>query len=352
MDVIGDILDAVHLKTAVFGRLELGAPWRLRVPARDYVSFYVVARGTAWLDLEDGAAGARAGRTPFAFPLSAGDAVVLPHGSAHTVRDAERSTAPPRDFDYAGCPRVLQGEAGRFGGDGPVTSLITGHFTLGAAPRNVLLTSLPPAIHLAAGSAATSPQLAGVVPLILSESAAPGPGSTIVLGRLADLLLIHALRVWISAGGEESCGLRAVADRAIGTALRLMHARPAEAWTVERLASSVAMSRSAFAARFSALVGEPPLQYLARWRMTKAAQLLRESDDGMAAVAGQVGYANPVAFTRAFTRVQGLGPGAYRRRMRPATRGRHEEPHGGAARQRGTPTRAPSRRHNHSPTTT
>jgi AraC-like DNA-binding protein len=98
-----------------------------------------------------------------------------------------------------------------------------------------------------------------------------------------------------------------------------MHARPAESWTVERLASAVAMSRSAFAARFTELVGEPPLQYLARWRMTVAAQRLREDDAVIADVAEAVGYTNPVAFSKAFARMQGVGPGTFRRTARHAT---------------------------------
>jgi AraC-like DNA-binding protein len=308
IDVIGEILEAIHLRTAIFGKLELGAPWRLGLPAREYLSFYVVARGNAWLDLE--------GEIPIA--LSAGDAVILSHGSAHELRDGDRSDVPGRTIDYDACPR--QPHAARLSGDGPVTSIIIGHFTLSSAPRNALLASLPAAIHLPAGALAASPQLAGLVPLILSESASPGAGASIVLARLADLLFVHALRVWISTAGQSARGLRAVADPAIGGALRLMHARPAESWTVAQLASAVAMSRSAFAARFTELVGQPPLQYLARWRMTTAAQRLREGDAAIADVAKATGYANPVAFSKAFARMQGVGPGTFRREDRRARR--------------------------------
>jgi AraC-like DNA-binding protein len=314
VDVIGEILEAVHLRTAIFGRLDFGAPWRLRIPEREYLSFYVVARGSAWLELRGVRSRSALGATEI--PLSTGDAVILPHGSAHELRDVDRSDVPAQSFDYDACPR--QAHAARVGGDGPVTSIIIGHFTLGSAPRNALLASLPAAIHLPAGAMAASPQLAGLVPLILSESASPGAGGSIVLARLADLLFVHALRVWTSKEGQSACGLRAVADPAIGAALRLMHGRPAEPWTVEQLASSVAMSRSAFAARFRELVGEPPLQYLARWRMTIAAQRLREDETGIADVAQGVGYANPVAFSKAFARMQGVGPGAFRREERRA----------------------------------
>ena len=315
VDVIGEIIEAVHLRTAIFGKLELRAPWRLRLPERDYLSFYVVARGSAWLEI---AGESKHGATSIA--LSSGDAVLLPHEAAHELRDAERSDAPAQSFDYDACPRSLNAPAAQLGGDGPITSIIAGHFTVGSAPRNALLASLPPAIHLPADAVSASPQLAGLVPLILSESASPGAGGRIALARLADLLFIHALRLWVSTAGQSACGLRAVSDPAIGAALRLMHAHPADKWTVERLASSVAMSRSAFAARFTELVGEPPLQYLARWRMTLAAQRLREGDAVIADVAQAVGYGNPVAFSKAFTRLQGVGPGAFRRGERLAQR--------------------------------
>jgi AraC-like DNA-binding protein len=317
LDVFGEILDAVHLRTAIFGKLDLGAPWRLQLPEREYLSFYVVARGSAWLDLRS--AFRSPSQRPAEIALSTGDAVILPLGSAHELWDVSRSKVPAKTFDYAACPR--QPHTARVGGDGPVTSILIGHFRLANSPRNALMESLPPAIHLPADAIAASPQLAGLVPLILSESAAPGPGSSIVLARLADLLFIQGLRLWASTAGKSACGLRAVVDPAIGRALRLMHARPAESWTVARLGGEVAMSRSAFAARFTELVGEPPLQYLANWRMTLAAKRLREDDAVVADVAQSVGYANPVAFSKAFARLQGVGPGRFRRDARHATRG-------------------------------
>jgi AraC-like DNA-binding protein len=310
VDVMGEILDAVHLRTAIWGSLDLGSPWRLKIPARDYLSFYVVARGSMWLELPR----TSPQRGPSSIALSTGDAVLLPLGTAHELRDAEKSDAATMNFDYDACPRSPH--KGKGGGNGPVTSLIIGHFTLGQGPRNALLASLPPAIHLPSGAVSSSPQLSGLVPLILSESSSPGAGSSIVLARLADLLFVHALRLWVSTVGESACGLRAVADPAIGKTLRLMHAEPAKAWTVESLASAVNMSRSAFAARFTQLVGEPPLQYLAGWRMTLAAQKLREEDAVIADVAESVGYSNPVAFSKAFARMRGVGPGRFRRTER------------------------------------
>lgn len=320
MDVVAEVMQSVHLSPAVFGRMELGAPWRLRVPPRDYLSFYVVSRGRVRLELPDAHP---AHRGPL--HLEAGDAVLLPRVSAHVLASAGVAQAAPVEFDYEGCPRVPTGQSHRFGGDGEVTSMVAGHFSTGGARRNVLFDTLPPAIHIPAGAPEVTPQLAGVIALILGESAEPGPGNSIVLGRLADLLFVHAIRYWIATAGASQCGMRAVADASIGAALRLMHGRYAEPWTLERLAAAVAMSRSAFAARFTDLVGEPPLQYLARWRMTRAEQLLREGAS-VARVAEQVGYASPVAFSKAFARLRGTGPGTVRRMQRHAPRGAEAAP--------------------------
>lgn len=315
-DVVSDVLHAVRLGAEVFGRFELSAPWALRVPRTlDLLSFYVVARGGAWLDVEP-----ERRRAPTRqLTLSAGDVVLLPHGEAHVLRDPSRAARLPREARDVGCPRPTSTEPVRFGGGGPTTSFVAGAFRFAAPARSILLDTLPPVIHIAAGEATTTPQLAAAVQLILAESAAPGPGSSLVSARLAEILLVHALRAQAAANGDDQRGLCALADPMIGASLRLMHSQPAEPWTVERLAREVGMSRSAFAARFTQLVGESPLQYLTRWRMTQAAELLREREDSVPAIAERVGYGNAAAFTKAFARIEGMGPGAYRRKWRGRT---------------------------------
>ena len=311
---MSDVLGALHLQAHVFGRFELGAPWALRVPAGGDLFFYVVARGGAWLELEGAGEDAQG---PLA--LSAGDVVLLRHRAGHVLRDESRSAREVIALGASTCPRPTETGPVRLGGGGPVTTLVTGAFTFGAAPPNVLLESLPAILHAPAGDPRMSPQLAVAAQLIIAESAAPGPGSSILSARLAEILLIHALRARVAAretGEDHRPGLCALADPAIGPAMRMIHARPAEDWTVERLAREVAMSRSAFAARFTELVGVPPLQYVTQWRMTEAARRLREGEDSVAAVADQVGYANAAAFMKAFTRVHGVGPGRYRRSNR------------------------------------
>jgi AraC-like DNA-binding protein len=312
-DIVSDVLSALHLRAHVFGRMELASPWAIRIPPRGDLFFYVVARGGAWLELEDD----EAGTAPLA--LSAGDVVLLRHRGGHVLRDEHRRAREIHTVGAGDCPRPTWPAAVRLGGDGPVTTLVTGGFTFSSAPPNVLLESLPAVLHAPAGSPRMSPQLAVAAQLILAESAAPGPGSSMLSARLAEILLIHALRARVTSretDGDQRPGLCALADPAIGTAMRLIHARPAEEWTVERLAREVAMSRSAFSARFTELVGLPPLQYVTQWRMTEAARRLREGEESVASVAEQVGYANAAAFMKAFSRVHGVGPGSYRRRSR------------------------------------
>ncbi len=304
-DVLGDVLDTMRLATLMYGRFELNAPWGLQLPDSGDAHVIVAARGGAQLVMKPGGA---------PVILSAGDLVLLPHGGAHALRDAEDS--PLHAIHGTKCPRARTIEPVRLGGNGARTTLVMGAFQFGGAHRILLFESLPPVIHVAADEASATPLLASTVQLFISESAARAPGTTVVVNRLAEVLLVQALRSHIAGRDCQEHGLRALADPPIGRALSLIHERLAEPWTVESLAASVALSRSGFAARFSALVGEPPLEYLARWRMTKAAQFLRETDLSLTEIAEHVGYQNEASFNRAFKRWEGIAPGAYRRTRR------------------------------------
>lgn len=309
VDVISEILKAVRLSAHVFGRFELSAPWGMRVPREDQFSFYVVADGAAWLGVEEEG-------EVWECTLGAGDVVVLPRGSTHELRDPSRSVVHVREVGRGECPRPTGPAPMRFGGGGAVTTFVGGAFRFGSPARSAILESLPPVLHARAGGEAMTPALEATARLILEESARPGPGSGIVSARLAEILLIQLLRARAASSLCTESGMKALLDPVIGEALRLIHGRPEEPWTVERLARAVRQSRSAFAARFTELVGEPPFQYLTRWRMTRAAELLREGGVGVKAVAERVGYRSPASFMKAFTRVHGIGPGAYRRAAR------------------------------------
>lgn len=306
-DVMSDVLQTMRFTTLFFGRFELGAPWALQVPQKPTSSFYVVARGDLRLSVEG---------LEQPLYLSTGDVVLVPRGSRHALDDGSRRAPAPRDF-IPGERLRAPFPVPRLGGAGPVTALVSGCFSFSAGAGHPLLGAFPPAIHLPAQDPRATPALAATVQLIVTESTLPGPGSAIVLGRLADVLLVCSLRMQTGPGGPGQ-GLRALSDPAVGAALRLMHQRPADPWTVERLASSVGMSRSAFAVRFHELVGETPLRYLAGWRMAKASLWLRETSDSLPRIAERAGYESPAAFSKAFKQWRGVGPAEYRRAREPA----------------------------------
>ncbi|MDB4993087.1 MAG: Transcriptional regulator, AraC family [Myxococcaceae bacterium] len=307
VDVLADILDTMRLDNLFYGRLELGAPWAFRMSAGESFHFYIVARGTASIEVEGGGP---------PVPLSAGDVALLLQGASHTLRDA-RGSKSKIVLEAGRCIGAHPGnEAVRRGGNGAQTSVVAGRFQFAGGLGTSLLERLPPMIHLRSNQAHPEPWLDATVQLIVAESARRSPGGTVVLSRLADVLLVHALRSQMNSGQCASEGMPALRDPQIGRALGLMHAKPGKPWTVADLASAVGLSRSGFAARFGELVGEPPLQYLARWRMTKAARQLRETTDTLGTIAQEVGYASAPAFNRAFTRWEGTGPGAYRKRRR------------------------------------
>jgi AraC-like DNA-binding protein len=304
-DVLADVLDTMRLSTVLYGRFELCAPWGIQFCEKPCAYIVLLARGSARLEVE-GLEGA--------VTLSAGDLALLPHGGAHTLRDAEGS--PLHILGQGECKRTQGLGPIRLGGGGERTTLVAGSFRLGAAPRTLLFDRLPRLIRIAADDPAMAPSLAATAQLLITESASSSPGATVVMSRLADILLVQALRAHIAAGQFGKHGLCALADAQIKKALSLIHESPAAPWTVESLASAVALSRSGFAARFTELVGKPPLEYLAGWRMTKAAQFLRESEMPLSELATAIGYQSEASFNRAFKRWGGSTPGAYRREHR------------------------------------
>lgn len=307
MDVLTDTLEAIHIKSLLSGRLELSAPWGIRKAPKS-PGFFVVTRGTCWFEMDGADAPVQ---------VSGGDFVLLPHGSSHTLRDALTTTPVPAESLFSGCPERKNCQPGgvfRFGGGGAVTTLVGGKIEFEDGAASPLLRSLPPMIHIRGDQGTPLPWLDTCLQFIATEMLSGQPGASTIVSRLADILFVQAIRAHVAQSGAEAKGwLRALSDPHIGQALALMHERPGHAWTVEALAEAVAMSRSAFAARFSELVEEPPLTYLTRWRMQRASKLLRSSDDTIADVAAKVGYDAEAAFSKAFKRWAGVAPGLFRR---------------------------------------
>jgi AraC-like DNA-binding protein/mannose-6-phosphate isomerase-like protein (cupin superfamily) len=298
-DVLADLLGASLLRNAMYRRFDCGAPWGFRMTERERVTFYVVGRGTARFEVDG---------EPL-HVLSVGDAIFLPHGTPHIVRDAPISVA---ELACTGTHGVAgDGHLRRFGGKGATSSLIGGFFAY-AGQRPVLLASLPRALVSRADDPSRSATMTATLQLLIAEGMTARPASTFVLQRLAEVLLVHALRELATSSAGDPRKLAAIADPAIHHALEVIHHRLAQPWTVASLAKSVGMSRSAFAERFTALVGEPPLQYLARWRMARAGELLRESTTRINEIAASVGYASVPSFNKAFRKWQGATPTGFR----------------------------------------
>jgi len=319
IDVLSDLLDTLRLATRTHARFELGGPWGFQLPDEESAHIIVALRGGARVETAGGA-------KPLV--LSAGDLVLLPHGGLHTLRDAEGSAL--HAFGETECGAIRTAQPIRFGGGGVQTTLIIAAFRFRAAHRALSLQRLARVIHIPADDATASPSMASALQLLAAESVSHAPGSAVIVNRLADILLVQVIRAFIAGSGCPEHGLRALADPQIGKALALIHERPGERWTVGSLGKAVALSRSGFAARFSALVGEPPLEYLVRWRMTKAAQFLRAGDLSISDIAERVGYQSEASFNRAFKQSEGTTPGAYRRsqskRSENAPRG-HSDPY-------------------------
>jgi AraC-like DNA-binding protein len=215
-------------------------------------------------------------------------------------------------------PRATPGPAVtvRYGGGGAATTLAGGFFSTENGSQNLLFASLPPVLHVKGDAGTTVRWLEANLQFVASEMASGEPGFETIVSRLADILVVQAVRAHLAEKGGESKGwLRALVDPQIGRALSLIHEKPEGDWTVESLASEVGMSRSPFAARFAQLVEEPPLRYLTRWRMQKASRLLETSHAGLAVIAKRVGYDAEAAFSKAFKRYTGVSPGAYRRKF-------------------------------------
>ncbi|HEV8112659.1 MAG TPA: AraC family transcriptional regulator [Planctomycetota bacterium] len=305
MDVLTDVMQTVRVRSHLYGRLELGAPWGMEFGACDRPGFFIVSRGNCWLEVTgiDGPV-----------PLAGGDFVFLPKGRAHTLRDACDTPTVPIDEVFKDCPG--SGQVLKHGGAGAPVSLVCGCFLFEDGGRNPLVESLPPMIHVRADGGPSVRWLETTLQFMATETASTLPGAETIASRLADILFVHAVRAHIAGDGLEVSGwLKALADPQIGEVLRRIHEAPHVQWTVESLAESVAMSRSAFAARFTALVGEPPLRYVTAWRMKKASHRLLQGDR-IAAIAQATGYDTDAAFGKAFKRFMGATPGEYRRRAR------------------------------------
>ena len=296
MDVLSDVLTATRSGASHSVRTTPGPRFAVSFPTERVAGFHVVLAGQASVRLDEPPAGEAEDGWHV---LHAGDVVLLPHGAAHVL--ASEPGVAPVPLDHVG-PALPQ--------EGPL--LLCGTHDLDASGSHPLLAGLPDLLVVRAEEGGAS--LRTALELLAGEVRSEPVGAPVARAALVDLVLVLLLRAQVASGAACRSGFgAALADAHLGPALRAVHADPGRAWTVAALAREATLSRSAFAERFRALVGEPPQAYVTRWRLDVAARLLRSSDAPLVTVARQVGYASPFAFSRAFTRAHGTAPGRYRR---------------------------------------
>jgi AraC-like DNA-binding protein len=303
-DPLGDALRNVRMTGAFYCRSELTEPWGLTLPPLpEHLWFHAPIRGRCWLEADGGDS----------CLLEAGGLALVPHGEGHRLR-SEPGVSAPDILEVEREPVSGRYELLRHGGGGEAAVVICGAVRLDGAAAPNLRRLLPPV--LVAGPVATprAEWMHTLLGLMGAEAEARRAGSEAVVTRLADVVVTLAVRAWMEndAGGRTGW-VAALRDKQIGRALTLMHRQPELRWTVDTLARRVAMSRSAFATRFNELVGEPPMGYLARWRMELAHMALRDEGVPVSQVARRLGYQSEAAFSRAFKRMMGVSPGAVRR---------------------------------------
>lgn len=304
-DPLGETLHMLRLTGTLYCRGEFTAPFSIEIPTLDGVmTFLVVTSGRCWLQVAD------------AEPrmLKEDSLALIPHGVPHVV-SSDPNLRPDPLFDLPVAKISERYEHMRHGGGGELTQTMYGVVRFDDIAAQHLLRLLPQTIYIDGCHNDASDWLQSTLRFIASEAASLKPGGETVITRLADIVVIQAIRSWLAHSSEADQGwLGALRDRQIGRALALIHKDPANDWGVAALADAAAMSRSAFSARFTQLVGVSPGKYLTEWRMQVARTKLLDSTTPIATIAEQMGYQSEAAFCRAFKRTFKQSPGGVRRR--------------------------------------
>ncbi len=319
MDALSDVLRAVQLTGAVYLDGAFSAPWCIvghadsalcsayLPPSERVISFHLVTEGSCWAMLPHDRGSA--------LQVDAGDVIVVPQGETHVLGSSTDLSPVPSAPLLANQVETTLGDVMTvaYGGGGAVTRMVCGFLAAQDIWRNPLLSALPRLFKVGMRGSGAS-WLESSLRFATEEAASAHAGSATVLAKLSELVFVEAVRRYVDTMPDDRKGwLAGLRDRFVARALALMHARPARPWTVEDLARGVGMSRSGFAQRFTDLLGVPPMQYLAQWRLQLAAQQLRLDDRPLASVAEDVGYESEAAFSRAFKREFGVPPATWRR---------------------------------------
>ena len=314
MDALSEVLKIIKLGGALFFNAEFSAPWcvtsskssevaPLLCPgARHVIIYHYLTEGRAYAQLAEGSRR----------DVGPGDVVIFPHGDAHTLGNgADRPVDSLKIF----ASNLSNGlKVARYGGGGELTKFVCGYMACDPSLSEVILAGLPSMFVVNIANDAAGQWLANSIQFSVREAGGPGTGSDVVIARLSEVLFVETLRRFIQDLPDQQKGwLAGARDPVIGEALALLHKDPGHPWTIANLAHRVGVSRTRFAERFHHFLGEPPMTYLARWRLKLAAEILASSDANVSEVAADVGYASEAAFNRVFKREFGCPPAQFRR---------------------------------------
>lgn len=316
MDALSEVLRVLRLDSGIFLEADFTAPWCIdSAPGRDDVRHILpdAEHVTLYHLLTEGRCQARIPGTAGTVELEAGDLIMFPHGDAHRIgSDLQMPPVPAETLvvpsDEGGLARI------EHGGGGARTRFVCGYLACDKRLCKPLLDALPSMLKVPLGQGPAASWIIDTLRRGAAETHAPRAGTEAMLARLSELLFAEAMRYYLESlpAGERGwfAGLR---DPQVSRALALMHAGPERAWTVDELGREAGLSRSALSERFAALLGEPPMQYLTRWRLALAARALKETREPIVRIAEQSGYESEAAFNRAFKREFGMPPGTWRR---------------------------------------
>ena len=314
MDALSEVLKIVKLRGALFFNAEFSAPWcvassqssrlaPLLCPGAGHVIIYhYLTDGGAYAEVPGGSRR----------DLGPGDVVIFPHGDAHTLGSG---AGKPVDSLTIFAKNLSDGlKVARYGGGGELTRFVCGYMACDPSLSEVVLAGLPSMFVVNIAGDSAGQWLANSIQFSVREAGAPGTGSEVVLAKLSEVLFVETLRRFIKELPDQQKGwLAGARDPVIGETLALLHRNPAHPWTMANLAHAVGVSRTRFAERFRHFLGEPPMAYLARWRLKLAAEMLLSSDRNVSQIAAEVGYASEAAFSRVFKREFGCPPAQFRR---------------------------------------
>ncbi len=300
MDPVGEALHFLRMSGIFYCRSEFTAPWALALPPmKNCLMLHVVTSGRCWLEVDG------TNRQ-----LQPGDLALVPHGAGHQMA-SKPGMVGAKLFELPRDQVSERYEILRLGGGGAQSTVICGLFQFDHPAAYHLITLLPKVMILEAWNSSQMDWIQSTLRVMAAEARELRPGGETVITRLADILVIYAIRAWIAQDATAQKGwLGAIRDKQIGRVISLIHREPARAWSLGLLAAEAAMSRSAFAARFTELVGEPAMHYVTQWRMYMALTWLREESATVSDLSHRLGYESEAAFSRAFKRYIGISPGA------------------------------------------